>query len=125
MSFANETPLEDVLKYIKESTKDEKGKSIPIYVSPLGLQNSEKTMTSTVTLDLEDVPLRTTLRLLLEQLDLDYRVRDGMLYISDQDSIQEDDHFIIPDPSEPQTGTDGFRMQSAPAPRVRPNPRLQ
>jgi RNA polymerase sigma factor (sigma-70 family) len=105
MAFANETPLEDVLKYIKDATKDEKGKSIPIYVSPIGLQNSEKTMSSAVKLDLEDVPLRTTLRLLLEQLDLDYRIRDGMLYISDQNSLQEDDHFIVPTPSEPNLGS--------------------
>jgi hypothetical protein len=104
MAFANETPLEDVLKYIKEATKDEKGKTIPIYVCPAGLQNTEKTMSSTITLDLEDVPLRTTLRLLLEQLGLDYRVRDGMLYISDQDSLAEDDHFIFPDPSEFPSG---------------------
>src|SRR6201999_4164881 len=37
MSFASETPLDDVLKYIKESTKDVQGKSIPIYVDPIGL----------------------------------------------------------------------------------------
>ncbi|HEY2155893.1 MAG TPA: RNA polymerase sigma factor [Isosphaeraceae bacterium] len=113
MSFANETPLEDVLKYIKEATKDEKGKTIPIYINPIGLQNAEKTMTSAVKLDLEDIPLRTTLRLLLEQLDLDYRIRDGMLYISDQNSLQEDDHFIIPDPSEP-AGAEGVRSNPAP-----------
>src|SRR4051812_30855721 len=32
-NFANETPLEDVLKYIKEATKG-KDKGIPIYVDP-------------------------------------------------------------------------------------------
>ena len=106
MNFAHETPLEDVLKYVKESTKDAKGKSIPIYVDPIGLQNAEKTMTSPITLDLEDVPLRTTLRLILGQLGMDYRIRDGMLYISNEDALNEDDAFILPananaDPSVP------------------------
>jgi hypothetical protein len=101
MNFSNETPLDDVLKYIKETTKDAKGKTIPIYIDPIGLQNAEKTLQSAITLDLEDVPLRTTLRLLLAQLGLDYRVRDGMLYISDQDSLNEDDEFILPSPAHP------------------------
>ena len=39
-------------------------------------------MTSVVTLDLEGVPLKTTLRLALKQLDLAYCVRDGVLIIS-------------------------------------------
>ncbi len=123
MNFPNETPLEDVLKYIKEATKDEKGKSIPIYADPLGFQNAEKTLQSPISLDLEDVPLRTTLRLILAQLTLDYRIRDGMLYISDQDSLNEDDHFIVPDPSDPLPGTPGF--EEGRAQPTNPNRRLQ
>ena len=114
MKFANETPLEDVLKHVKEQTKDDKGKGIPIYVDPIGIQNTEKTLQSPVTVDLEDVPLRTTLRLILAQLGMDYRVRDGMLYISDADSLEDEDHFILPNPSDsalqgdgPQTGSPG------------------
>ena len=34
---------------------------IPIYLDPVGLQEAEKTMTSPITLDLEGVPLKTTL----------------------------------------------------------------
>ena len=48
MSFANETPLEDVLKYIKQATTGPNDPGIPIYVDPLGLQEADKTMTSPV-----------------------------------------------------------------------------
>ena len=44
-------------------------------------------MTSTVrNMDLEGVPLRRTLQLLLKQLDLIYFVEDGMLYITSAES---------------------------------------
>ena len=86
MSFANETPLEDVLKYIKSATQGPNDTGIPIYVDPVGLQEAEKTMTSPVTLDLEGVPLKTTLRLLLKQLGLTYTVKDGLLTITSESS---------------------------------------
>src|SRR6202042_3036188 len=75
MSFANETPLEDVLKYIKAATQGPNYTGIQIYVDPAGLYAAEKTMTSPVTLDVEGVPLKTTLRLMLNQLGLTYSVR--------------------------------------------------
>jgi tetratricopeptide (TPR) repeat protein len=86
MSFANETPLEDVLKYIKSATQGLNDNGIPIYVDPVGLNEAEKTMTSPVTLDLEGVPLKTTLRLLLKQLGLTYTVKDGLLTITSESS---------------------------------------
>jgi tetratricopeptide (TPR) repeat protein len=86
MSFANETPLEEVLKYIKSATQGPNDNGIPIYVDPVGLQEAEKTMTSPITLDLEGVPLKTTLRLLLKQLGLTYTVKDGMLTITSDTS---------------------------------------
>jgi hypothetical protein len=86
MSFANETPLEDVLKYIKAATQGPNDTGIPIYVDPVGLNEAEKTMTSPVTLDLEGVPLKTTLRLLLKQLGLTYTVKDGLLTITSESS---------------------------------------
>ena len=82
MSFANETPLEDVLKYIKAATQGPNDTGIQIYVDPAGLNEAEKTMTSPVTLDVEGVPLKTTLRLMLNQLGLTYSVRDGLLMIT-------------------------------------------
>ncbi|HMF36469.1 MAG TPA: hypothetical protein VKF17_07505, partial [Isosphaeraceae bacterium] len=86
MSFPNETPLEDVLKYIKQATQGANDSGIPIYVDPLGLQEADKTMTSPVQIDLEGVPLKTTLRLLLKQLGLTYTVKDGFLMITSQES---------------------------------------
>jgi hypothetical protein len=82
MSFANETPLEDVLKYIKAATQRANDNGIAIYVDPEGLAKMNKTMSSPVSLDVEGVPLRTTLRLLLKQLGLVYTVKDGLLTIS-------------------------------------------
>jgi hypothetical protein len=86
MNFANETPLEDVLKYIKSATQGPNDSGIPIYVDPVGLQEAEKTLTSPVTLDLEGVPLKATLRLLLKQLGLTYTVKDGLLTITSESS---------------------------------------
>jgi RNA polymerase sigma factor (sigma-70 family) len=84
MSFANETPLEDVLKYIKQATAGTSGTGIPIYVDPIGLQEAEKSMQSPVQLDLEGIPLRRTLQLALKQLGLCYFVDDGILVITSE-----------------------------------------
>jgi len=87
MSFATETPLEDFLKYVKQVTASpENPGGLPIYVDPVGLQEAEKTMNSTVIIDLEGVPLRRTLQLVLKQLDLIYFVDDGMIYITSSES---------------------------------------
>ncbi len=91
MKFATETPLEDVKKYIQDATQDEAGGfpiGIPIYVDPFGLQVADKTMSSTISIDLEGIPLRTTLRLMLHQLQLDYRVVGSLLVISDEEGIK-------------------------------------
>jgi hypothetical protein len=87
MHFLEETTLADVLKSVKKATTGADGTDIPIYVDPIGLVESDKTMTSTVkNLDLEGVPLRTSLRLCLAQLDLAYNVKDGLLLITSRDS---------------------------------------
>ena len=95
MSFANETPLEDVLKYIKSATQGPHEPQIQIYVDPLDLQEAEKTIQSPVQLDLEGVPLKLTLELLLRQLGLRYEVRGGVLTItkgSPSDAFQRIGH---------------------------------
>ncbi|WP_435011353.1 sigma-70 family RNA polymerase sigma factor [Tundrisphaera lichenicola] len=87
MNFPNETPLEDFLRYLKESTKSpEFPAGIPIYVDPQGLQDAEKTMASTISMDLDGVPIKTTLRLALKQLGLIYDVKNGMMYITSSNS---------------------------------------
>ena len=67
MSFANETPLDDVLKYIKQATTTKTYGEIPIYMDPFGLQEAERSLNSTIQIDLDGVPLRRTLQLVLTQ----------------------------------------------------------
>jgi hypothetical protein len=90
MPFGPETPLEEVVKYIKASTKSSVfPEGIPIYVDPLGLQAAEKQMSSPISISLTQVPLRTALKLLLEQLGLRYQVSDGVLKITASNSERE------------------------------------
>jgi hypothetical protein len=79
MSFPNDTPLEDVLKYIKQATAGPDGEGIQIYVDPAGLEMVEKTMQSPVRMDLTGIPLRRTLKLVADQLGMGYGVKDGMI----------------------------------------------
>ena len=104
MSFANETPLDDVLKYIKQATTTPTFSGIPIYVDPLGLQEAERSLNSTVQIDLEGVPLKTTLRLMLKQLGLAYTVKDGFLMITSEDSEdQQTEIRVYPWPTWPSS----------------------
>jgi hypothetical protein len=92
LSLPHETPLEDVIKVVRTGTKSATfPEGIPIYVDPIGLQESEKTMVSTVVFNVRDVPLRTSLRLMLKQLGLNYAVKDGLLVITSQESLDEED----------------------------------
>ena len=75
MRFPDEIPLGDLLKYIGKATSTPTDPGIPIYVDPIGLQEAERSLNSTVQIDLEGVPLKTTLRLGLTQLGLDYDPR--------------------------------------------------
>ncbi len=90
MSFANPTPLDDILKYIKQATTSATYGGVPIYVDPKGLEEANTTLTSTIALDLDGIPLKTTLRLALKQLGLAYCVRDGVLIISSVPGINEE-----------------------------------
>jgi hypothetical protein len=87
MSFSNPTPLEDVIKYIRTATSGPAFPGgVPIYIDPVGLLEAEKTMTSTVSIELSQFPLRTTLRLLLDQLGLKYTVKDGLIKVTSTNS---------------------------------------
>lgn len=96
MPFPNDTSLDDVLKYIQQAiagSKAPKGSAshpLPIYVNPRGLSEAEKSLQSTISINLEGIPLKTTLRLILEQLDLAYCVRDGVLVITSAESIGDE-----------------------------------
>ncbi len=90
LHFPLKTPLEEVLKHVKDATKGADGKRLSIYVDPEALEEAEKTLASPVTIDLEDVPLRFALRLVLKQLGLAYCIRDGVVIISTVDGIQQE-----------------------------------
>jgi len=81
LHFPEETPLEDFLKTVREVTRTTDGFTVPIYVDQMALLEAEKTMTSPVRIDLDGVPLRTSLRLAVKPLGLDYTVRGGLLVI--------------------------------------------
>ena len=84
MNFPDQTPFADVLRYIMLSTQHEAAglpTGIPIYVDPRSMLDAGRTMGSLVTMKLEGVPLRSTLRLILDQLDLTYSVEGGVLLI--------------------------------------------
>jgi len=86
MRFPNETPLEDVLTFIKKQTAGPDGSPIAIYVDPAGLNEAEKTLTSPVCINLEGVALKMSLRLALKQLGLVYSVQEGVLMITCESS---------------------------------------
>jgi hypothetical protein len=92
MSFANETPLADVLKYIQKCVSVKHGRlpTLPIYVDPVGLQKVSRSLDSVVVIDLDGAPLKTSLRLILKQVGLAYCVRDGVLIISSTQGIREE-----------------------------------
>lgn len=103
MDFGQDTSLADVKKAIQAATKNETAglpNGIPIYVDPVGLQDADKTMASTVNVQLEGVPLRTTLDLVLKQLSLTYWVSDGLLTISSESG----DFHPTPVPPKPAEG---------------------
>ncbi|MDR3633519.1 MAG: hypothetical protein P4L84_06765 [Isosphaeraceae bacterium] len=98
MSFPNDTPLEDVMRYVKRATEGPDDQGIPFYIDPIGLQEAEKTMRSPVQLDIDGLPLRTTLPLLLKQLGMGYFIRDGMLIVTADPDVEhnpDDPYFLI------------------------------
>ena len=83
LPFQQETSLEEVVKYIRRATSGSTfPEGIPIYVDPVGLQDADKTMASQLVIDLKGIPLKTTLRLLLNQLNLIYEVKEGLVNIT-------------------------------------------
>jgi hypothetical protein len=101
MTFPDPTPLQDVLRYVTLATATPDRPGIPIYLDPIGLQQAERTPQSTVTIDLVGVPLKTSLRLCLEQFGLTYQVADGCLrvvFLEDLPSEIRDPDLIAFDP---------------------------
>ncbi len=97
MGFRDETPLGELLNSIRGATATLQDPGLQIYVDPVGLQEAERSLNSTVQIDLEGIPLKTTLALCLEQLGLAYYVKDGYLRITNEDrvALDCDDPFLI------------------------------
>jgi hypothetical protein len=91
LAYVDGATLEVVLKEAKlRSTGRPKLKSgLPIYVDPIGLQEAEKSMTSTVRrpLSADTLPLGDHLRSALDSLGLGYVVKDGFLMITSKESL--------------------------------------
>ncbi len=86
LKFPKQVSLNELVAYIKKATRDGDEKPIPIYVDPrvFGDQpfNYAKSVEDpAIVIDLDDVPLRTSLRLALIQMHLEYAVSGGLLII--------------------------------------------
>ena len=66
LHFPDDTPLEEVLKHIRDATADVNFPGIPIYVDPVGLQNAEQSLKSTVRIDIDAIPVEGRSAPLLE-----------------------------------------------------------
>ena len=88
--FPKDTPLQAVLSSIKAVTKgkDRDDPGVQVYVDPLDLQEADRTMESSVLWNVEGVPLATSLRYMLKQLNLRYDVsQEGLVVIHSKDSL--------------------------------------
>ncbi|WP_435018938.1 hypothetical protein TA3x_000928 [Tundrisphaera sp. TA3] len=74
--FGDGTSLENIIKFVRESTKDSARfpKGIPVYVNPQGLRDEDKTMQSEITIELDGLPLGKTFAIALSQLGLVYTI---------------------------------------------------
>jgi hypothetical protein len=91
--YADDTPLEDVLKQIKPRTKGPGlPNGIPIYVDPIGLQEANVSMMSPVKFVAmsEDMPLEEFLRRMLKPLGLAPKATSGFLMITCEESLDEE-----------------------------------
>ena len=97
MNFPNETPLADLVQYVRQATKDKTGfpDGLPIYIDPRELENEAVTDQSTIAINLEGVPLRTTFNLALKQLGLTYIVENGLVIVV---SLASQNYPITPPP---------------------------
>jgi hypothetical protein len=87
---ADETPFERLLEHIQKSgPKDEDGVSIQFAPDTKEMAKARKSMSSFVrNLGFDDVSAKTILRLAVNQLDLAYDVKDGIVIISSPEAIK-------------------------------------
>jgi len=74
----NEQPVKEAVDFLQTLG------NVNIVLDAGKLEDEDKT----ITLKLNNVPLQTALRLLTEQLDMKYVVRDGIVFISDEEGVK-------------------------------------
>ncbi len=87
LHFPHETPLSQVLRNIQETAENRDGEPFPIFVDPIGLSEAERSISSTLVVDLDGVPLKHGLLACLKSLDLEFCVADGYLKITSPSNI--------------------------------------
>jgi hypothetical protein len=89
MHVVDETLLEDVLKHIQMQTAGADGTVFPIELAPPGNPEATRTPALVRSIDLDGVPVRTALRLCLDQFDLTYHIRNGAIVIDWTEADEE------------------------------------
>jgi hypothetical protein len=83
--FPQATTFADVLRHVKEQTADASLAGIPIFVSPLGLFDVQKSMTSTIVIHMKQRPARVALEEVARQMGgLSTSVADGWVIFESQ-----------------------------------------
>jgi hypothetical protein len=118
MSFPSPTPLEDVLKYIRQATADAAHQGIQIYVDPVDPTEEkslhEELMKTPITMDLEGVPLRRTLKLIADQLHMGYGIKDGVVMFVAPDMRRRNWHeLMVMEESFPETSPLALEVERA------------
>ena len=90
MPFESETALEAIIKYIKQATIDDnQPDGLPIEVDPRGMERAGVTLQTKVAFNKDGERLRDSLRSLLKQIGLGYQVKDGRLWITDEERTKK------------------------------------
>lgn len=125
VQFSEQTPLREVLQFLKEISKDPKSKDsigFSYYLDPKAGQTGnsdigENPGDAPVQMEVENVPLKTVLALLLRQVGLTYTTRDGLIVISSPETIfsLEQDERLKPAAQLGYGGMGGMMMGGPPA----------
>ena len=90
LTMTHPTKLKDVLNHLRSVLMEPDGKTIPIYVDAKALEDVGVNLETSAPMDVDGLPLKMALRVLLRRLGLAYCVRDGVLIISSIQGIREE-----------------------------------
>ena len=82
LSSEEQTGVDGIVASLKQATVGPGGKSVPIYVDPLGLAEAGAIGETVRPIECDGAPAQLTLRLCLAQLGLAYVVRDGLIEVT-------------------------------------------